>query len=138
MVRNASRKLKFDVQSRFYPISTVGFRTFPPNNFGQAYYSLNSRDSGSSQENKICNDFFTNRASIFYCFAAINNRSTYFLTSDLSLGELIHDENFGLFEAMSAIEMMDPKMDAGMRKRDKPGQDTKAGLVTKCHASIYF
>ena len=34
---------------------------------------------------------------------------------ELSLGELLHDEMFGLFEAMSAIEMMDPKMDAGMR-----------------------
>lgn len=33
---------------------------------------------------------------------------------DLGLGELLHDEMFGLFEAMSAIEMMDPKMDAGM------------------------
>ncbi|KAJ3604452.1 hypothetical protein NHX12_029192 [Muraenolepis orangiensis] len=33
---------------------------------------------------------------------------------DLSLGELLHDKLFGLFEAMSAIEMMDPKMDAGM------------------------
>ncbi|XP_071449323.1 N-alpha-acetyltransferase 35, NatC auxiliary subunit [Hetaerina americana] len=33
---------------------------------------------------------------------------------DLELGELLHDEMFGLFEAMSAIEMMDPKMDAGM------------------------
>ncbi|XP_074657806.1 N-alpha-acetyltransferase 35, NatC auxiliary subunit-like [Tubulanus polymorphus] len=33
---------------------------------------------------------------------------------DLELGELLHDANFGLFEAMSAIEMMDPKMDAGM------------------------
>ena len=32
----------------------------------------------------------------------------------LELGELLHDEMFGLFEAMSAIEMMDPKMDAGM------------------------
>lgn len=32
----------------------------------------------------------------------------------LKLGELFHDELFGLFEAMSAIEMMDPKMDAGM------------------------
>lgn len=32
----------------------------------------------------------------------------------LKLGELLHDEFFGLFEAMSAIEMMDPKMDAGM------------------------
>ncbi|XP_022908455.1 N-alpha-acetyltransferase 35, NatC auxiliary subunit [Onthophagus taurus] len=39
-----------------------------------------------------------------------------FLTSvkDLQLGELLHDNLFGLFEAMSAIEMMDPKMDAGM------------------------
>ncbi|XP_035667068.1 N-alpha-acetyltransferase 35, NatC auxiliary subunit-like isoform X1 [Branchiostoma floridae] len=39
-----------------------------------------------------------------------------FLTSceELELGELMHDANFGLFEAMSAIEMMDPKMDAGM------------------------
>lgn len=26
----------------------------------------------------------------------------------------MHNEMFGLFEAMSAIEMMDPKMDAGM------------------------
>ena len=34
--------------------------------------------------------------------------------SQLELGELLHDEMFGLFEAMSAIEMMDPKMDAGM------------------------
>ncbi|CAH1256461.1 unnamed protein product [Diabrotica balteata] len=33
---------------------------------------------------------------------------------DLKLGELLHDDLFGLFEAMSAIEMMDPKMDAGM------------------------
>lgn len=36
------------------------------------------------------------------------------LLIDLELGELLHDEMFGLFEAMSAIEMMDPKMDAGM------------------------
>ncbi|XP_001658127.2 N-alpha-acetyltransferase 35, NatC auxiliary subunit isoform X2 [Aedes aegypti] len=33
---------------------------------------------------------------------------------ELKLGELIHDNMFGLFDAMSAIEMMDPKMDAGM------------------------
>ena len=37
-----------------------------------------------------------------------------FYVSDLTLGELVHDDMFGLFEAMSAIEMMDPKMDAGM------------------------
>ncbi|XP_014674442.1 PREDICTED: N-alpha-acetyltransferase 35, NatC auxiliary subunit-like [Priapulus caudatus] len=34
--------------------------------------------------------------------------------TELKLGELVHDQYFGLFEAMSAIEMMDPKMDAGM------------------------
>lgn len=34
--------------------------------------------------------------------------------SQLKLGELFHDVNFGLLEGMSAIEMMDPKMDAGM------------------------
>lgn len=33
---------------------------------------------------------------------------------ELKLGELIHYELFGLFEAMSAIEMMDKKMDIGM------------------------
>lgn len=34
--------------------------------------------------------------------------------SILKVDELVHDELFGLFEAMSAIEIMDPKMDAGM------------------------
>lgn len=34
--------------------------------------------------------------------------------SELNLGELAQDMLFGLFEAMSAIEMMDPKMDMGM------------------------
>ena len=38
-----------------------------------------------------------------------------FLFTELSLGELLHDDMFGLFEAMSAIELMDPKMDAGMQ-----------------------
>lgn len=36
------------------------------------------------------------------------------LISELELGELLHGYFFGLFEAMSAIEIMDPKMDAGM------------------------
>lgn len=41
--------------------------------------------------------------------------------SELSLGELVHDEIFGLFEAMSAIEMMDPKMDVGIiLNKDEP------------------
>ncbi|XP_070175045.1 N-alpha-acetyltransferase 35, NatC auxiliary subunit-like isoform X2 [Littorina saxatilis] len=53
----------------------------------------------------------------------------------LSLGELLHDSSFGLFEAMSAIEMMDPKMDAGMmcnqiqRKVHNLEQAVEAGLV---------
>lgn len=47
----------------------------------------------------------------------------------MELGELLHDELFGLFEAMSAIEMMDPKMDAGMlcnRGNNKPCTFTQA------------
>ena len=32
----------------------------------------------------------------------------------LDVGELVHDANFGLFEGMSAFEMMDPKMDSGI------------------------
>jgi len=38
----------------------------------------------------------------------------------LQMGELLHDEVFGLFEAMSAIEMMDPKMDSGMSTNTTP------------------
>jgi hypothetical protein len=34
----------------------------------------------------------------------------------LKKGELIKSENFGLFDAMSAIEIMDAKMDAGKNK----------------------
>lgn len=55
--------------------------------------------------------------------------------SDLKLGELMHDANFGLFEAMSAIEMMDPKMDAGMMCNQRHSRVTslqqgiEAGLV---------
>lgn len=35
---------------------------------------------------------------------------------------MLHDDLFGLFEAMSAIEMMDPKMDAGMLYNRAPKQ----------------
>lgn len=41
--------------------------------------------------------------------------------SELQLGELVHHQTlFGLLEAMSAIEMMDPKMDAGLRCNKDP------------------
>ncbi|MCO5585629.1 hypothetical protein L7F22_039564 [Adiantum nelumboides] len=33
---------------------------------------------------------------------------------DLEVGQLVNGESFSLFEAMSALEIMDPKMDAGM------------------------
>lgn len=33
---------------------------------------------------------------------------------ELQVGELVHDVGFGLYEAMSAFEMMDPKMDSGI------------------------
>lgn len=36
---------------------------------------------------------------------------------DLRDGELIHGENFNLFAAMSALEIMDPKMDSGIVRR---------------------
>ncbi|OEL26882.1 N-alpha-acetyltransferase 35, NatC auxiliary subunit [Dichanthelium oligosanthes] len=35
---------------------------------------------------------------------------------DLQDGELVHGENFSLFAAMSALEIMDPKMDSGIEK----------------------
>lgn len=41
--------------------------------------------------------------------------------TELQLGELVHHQTlFGLLEAMSAIEMMDPKMDAGLRCNKNP------------------
>ncbi|KAJ1281484.1 hypothetical protein BS78_04G309500 [Paspalum vaginatum] len=35
---------------------------------------------------------------------------------DLQDGELVHGENFSLFAAMSALEIMDPKMDSGVER----------------------
>ena len=48
----------------------------------------------------------------------------------LNLGELLLDEHFGLYEAMSAVEMMDPKMDAGMmcNRSDKPTLTFEKGV----------
>ena len=36
------------------------------------------------------------------------------LLLDFQVGQLIHLQSFTLFDAMSAIEIMDPKMDTGM------------------------
>ena len=67
------------------------------------------------------------------------NDKQYFSPLDLQLGELAHDDLFGLFEAMSAIEMMDPKMDAGMNQMNCGSkkvlgfdQAVKAGKLELC------
>jgi hypothetical protein len=39
---------------------------------------------------------------------------TELATIDLEVGQLVHLQSFTLFDAMSAIEIMDPKMDTGM------------------------
>ena len=36
------------------------------------------------------------------------------VTQELQLGEMLQSEHFNLFEAMSAVEIGDPKMDAGL------------------------
>eukprot|EP00088_Acartia_fossae_P044709 TRINITY_DN4761_c0_g1_i1.p1 TRINITY_DN4761_c0_g1~~TRINITY_DN4761_c0_g1_i1.p1 ORF type:complete len:760 (+),score=180.75 TRINITY_DN4761_c0_g1_i1:119-2281(+) len=41
-------------------------------------------------------------------------------SQELKLGELLHDDVFRLFEAMSAIEIMDPKMDSGINTNMTP------------------
>lgn len=35
-------------------------------------------------------------------------------------GELLHDDHFSLYEAMSAVEIGDPKLDAGMCVHPEP------------------
>lgn len=49
----------------------------------------------------------------------------------LQPGELLHTESFNLFEAMSAIEIGDPKMDAGL---DAANAATADELVQQGHA----
>ncbi|KAH8254518.1 hypothetical protein KR032_010600, partial [Drosophila birchii] len=52
--------------------------------------------------------------------------------TELQPGELAQDMLFGLFEAMSAIEIMDPKMDVGMGfdKQDLPPPSFEAAIAT--------
>lgn len=37
--------------------------------------------------------------------------------AELGVGELLHTRSFNLVDAMSAVEVMDAKMDAGMSRR---------------------
>ncbi|KAI9295731.1 Mak10-domain-containing protein [Neoconidiobolus thromboides FSU 785] len=49
---------------------------------------------------------------------------------DLQVGELIHGDNFSLIEAMSVIEIMDPKMDSGLNLTvESENQETKLNPI---------
>ncbi|GAB4823291.1 hypothetical protein N2152v2_010337 [Parachlorella kessleri] len=52
----------------------------------------------------------------------------------MSVGELLHDESFSLFDSMSAIEIGDPKMDLGARRHQDVG--TPEELIAAGHAPI--
>ncbi|KAI9257790.1 Mak10 subunit, NatC N-terminal acetyltransferase-domain-containing protein [Helicostylum pulchrum] len=41
-------------------------------------------------------------------------------TQEFKVGQLVHLQSFTLFDAMSAIEIMDPRMDTGMLVKEKP------------------
>jgi hypothetical protein len=41
---------------------------------------------------------------------------------DFDVGQLVHLQSFTLFDAMSAIEIMDPRMDTGMLIEEKPNK----------------
>lgn len=45
--------------------------------------------------------------------------SLFSIVSEMAIGQLVHDDSFSLFDAMSALELMDPKMDAGMLRHKK-------------------
>lgn len=65
----------------------------------------------------ITDDFKNAAESKFLDFSIsllISYLSVYLFELELNLGELVHEQMFGLYEAMAAIELMDPKMDAGM------------------------
>lgn len=91
-------------------------------------------EDNGDQTSDVFSNKLTDRPQITYNWKDIT-KDFFEASSDLHLGELLHDSNFGLFEAMSAIEMMDPKMDAGMvcnqsgRKVLNFEQSIKAGKV---------
>ncbi|GMF09377.1 unnamed protein product [Phytophthora lilii] len=47
---------------------------------------------------------------------------------ELKVGQLVHEEDFKLFDSMSALELMDPKMDSGMLVNGLPPQSISARL----------
>lgn len=47
---------------------------------------------------------------------------------ELKVGQLVHEEDFKLFDSMSALELMDPKMDSGMLVNGVPPLSISARL----------
>ncbi|KAG6976990.1 hypothetical protein JG688_00000803 [Phytophthora aleatoria] len=47
---------------------------------------------------------------------------------ELKVGQLVHEDDFKLFDSMSALELMDPKMDSGMLVNGVPPQSISARL----------
>lgn len=47
---------------------------------------------------------------------------------ELKVGQLVHENDFKLFDSMSALELMDPKMDSGMLVNGSPPQSIAARL----------
>ncbi|TYZ64310.1 hypothetical protein PybrP1_002275 [[Pythium] brassicae (nom. inval.)] len=47
---------------------------------------------------------------------------------ELKVGQLVHPQEFSLFDSMSALELMDPKMDSGMLVNGAPPQSIAARL----------
>ncbi|RLN64451.1 hypothetical protein BBJ29_005244 [Phytophthora kernoviae] len=47
---------------------------------------------------------------------------------ELKVGQLVHEEDFKLFDSMSALELMDPKMDSGMLVNGMPPLSIAARL----------
>jgi hypothetical protein len=47
---------------------------------------------------------------------------------ELKVGQLLHEDDFKLFDSMSALELMDPKMDSGMLVNGSPPQSIAARL----------
>lgn len=45
------------------------------------------------------------------------------------MGQMVHAEDFNLFDSMSALELMDPKMDAGMMVNGAPPKSIAARLA---------
>lgn len=50
----------------------------------------------------------------------LNNVLTRITSPEFKVGQLVHLQSFTLFDAMSAIEIMDPRMDTGMLVKEKP------------------